>query len=146
MLLHLSIPDDIYYCTMNRLMRITQGLPFCISFALMDIIPIMAYYHSYKIIQSIEILEIEISMEISQTHNHINLSDHLDLLSLRFERIRSPVLHADYLFGCFVILGQGVCFFDMFSSVYSLLSCIRSCPQYSGAVLALIDHPFQLIS
>lgn len=131
-----SLSDDIYYCTLNRLIRILQGFHFCVFFLLMDIVPIMVYYLSSKIIQSIEI-EI-IIMENCKSSNN-NLSDYLEPLSLRFEAIRSLVHRTDHLFGCFVVLSQGVSFFNICSSVYSLLNCVRgSCPQYSGAILALL--------
>jgi len=115
------------WCRLCLIILIIQGISCGIFYSLLDIVPIIIYYHGSKLIQ---VMKFDIDYMISTTasitnddaHKNINLE--LKTVWARFENLRILLHRADGLFGSLMILSHGDAFFIVCTTFYSLLNVV----------------------
>ena len=112
-----------------------------ILMCVIDIVPVMVYYHAAKAIRSMEI-EIE-AIADAQPSNSIKFEANIQRIWCNFESLRLMVNRADDLFGPLVIPQQGLAFFVICGSVFTLISSLSKAPE--DATQGLSIFAFSLI-
>ena len=113
------------------LLNLLSSILMVIFIALVDIAPSLVYYHSSKMIKSLEneILQFnqERAVAIVQPRPDSSLRcSRVQSIWLRFEQLRSLISRADDLFGPIIILNHGIMFFITCTMAFSLFQMIRN--------------------
>ncbi len=117
-----SISENLIYKIIKRSMILLQGIHYVVFYQMLDIVPIMVYYHASKVIQ---IMTNDVKRMNCIDNMNTTIADSLELIWSRFENLRMLLNRADHLFGPLIILCHGEAFFVTCSSVYSLLISLK---------------------
>lgn len=115
-----SLKESMFYFVWCRFSLIAHGLSFGLFYALLDIVPIMVYYHGSNIIQAFNVdLERMKSIDLN-----IDIAEGLEGVWARFENLRVLLQSADDLFGPLMIISNGDSFLVICSTFYSLMNYV----------------------
>ncbi len=93
---------------------------------LIEIAPVLVYYHISKMINAIEVqLNSLINPEQFNHEGMMIKNEEIRSIWSRFENLRVLLSRVDDLFGPILVLNHGVTFFTLCSTVFSLLNMIR---------------------
>jgi len=118
--------------------------------SLIDIVPVLVYYHGSKILKDMEcdlvrlVEEEEDPMFIRTDKSSLFFHQ----MGSRFENLRMMLDKADSLFGPLVIANHGVTFFVICSSIFSLLNMVKNPKDAQGFEFLLVNlvvFPFRLL-
>jgi len=113
---------NVVYGPLKRLVMVALEFNTIVFFLLLDVVPILVYYHSKKQIEAIA-MDIKM-MDKFEENNHISKS--LDFLWSRYEILRKLLQRADKIFGPLILVSHGLAFFIICTSVYSVLNFIKN--------------------
>jgi len=114
-----SLMESSFYEVWCRFSSIAQGISFGLFYSLVDIVPIMVYYHGSKMIQVLNI-----DLERMNIDEKIDITDGLEGIWSRFENLRVLLQRADDLFGSLMIVSHGDSFLVICSTFYSLMNYV----------------------
>ncbi len=115
---------------------------------LVEIVPVLVYYHVSKMISAMEV-ELK-SVFLGRFHLDVMTIKHELVKSIwfRFEKLRVLLTRADNLFGPLLILSHGINFFILCSTVFSLLNMVRQPHEreyLSIFVMSLLFTPVRIL-
>jgi len=113
---------NVVYGPLKRLVMVAQEFNTIVFFLLLDVVPILVYYHSKK---QIEAIAVDINM-VDKFEENNNISKSLDFLWSRYENLRKLLKRADKIFGPLILVSHGLAFFIICTSVYSVLNLIKN--------------------